>query len=58
MFLESTSSLLALRLPPSPMTRRLVGLGAMGAVVLVWWIATFGIGGSCATVVSFVVGAG
>jgi NitT/TauT family transport system permease protein len=39
---ESKPSLLALRLPPSPMTRRLVGVGAMGVVVLLWWIATSG----------------
>src|SRR3954466_3312865 len=37
-------SLLALRIPPPRMTRRLIGLGAMAAVVLVWWIATSGIG--------------
>jgi ABC-type nitrate/sulfonate/bicarbonate transport system permease component len=39
---ESKPSLLALRLPPPPMTRRLVGVGAMGIVVLLWWIATYG----------------
>ena len=37
-------SLFALRLPPPPMTRRLVGLGAMGVIVLVWWFATSGLG--------------
>jgi ABC-type nitrate/sulfonate/bicarbonate transport system permease component len=41
---ESKPSLLALRLPPAPMTRRLVGVGAMGVVVLLWWIATYGSG--------------
>jgi ABC-type nitrate/sulfonate/bicarbonate transport system permease component len=34
----------ALRLSPSPMTRRLVGVGAMGIVVLFWWLATTGLG--------------
>jgi ABC-type nitrate/sulfonate/bicarbonate transport system permease component len=37
-------SFLALRLPPSPMTGRLVGVGAMGAIVLLWWLATSGAG--------------
>jgi NitT/TauT family transport system permease protein len=37
-------SLLALRIPPPPMTRRLVGAGAVGAVVLLWWVATSGLG--------------
>jgi ABC-type nitrate/sulfonate/bicarbonate transport system permease component len=41
---DSKPSLLALRLPPPPMTRRLVGVGAMGVVVLLWWIATYGAG--------------
>jgi ABC-type nitrate/sulfonate/bicarbonate transport system permease component len=41
---ESKPSLLALRLPPPAMTRRLVGVGAMGVVVLLWWIATYGSG--------------
>src|SRR5713101_2909667 len=36
------TSLLALRVPPHPMTRRLVGVGAMGFVVLLWWLATTG----------------
>src|SRR5258708_1662014 len=36
-------SLLALRFPPHPMTRRLVGAGAMGVVVLLWWLATTGL---------------
>jgi ABC-type nitrate/sulfonate/bicarbonate transport system permease component len=34
--------LLALRVPPHPMTRRLVGVGAIGVVVLLWWLATTG----------------
>jgi NitT/TauT family transport system permease protein len=37
-------SLFALRLPPPPMTRRLVGAGAMAMVVAVWWFATSGLG--------------
>src|ERR1700694_5076542 len=41
---ESTPSLLALRLPPTPTTRRLAGAGAMAIVVLLWWLATTGIG--------------
>ena len=41
---ETPSPLFALRLPPSPSTRRLVGVGAMGAVVALWWLATVGAG--------------
>jgi ABC-type nitrate/sulfonate/bicarbonate transport system permease component len=37
-------SLLALRLSPSPMTSRLVGAGAVGVIVLLWWVATRGLG--------------
>src|SRR5437870_3029463 len=37
-------SLFALRLPPSPMTRRLVGAGALAVIVLLWWLATSGLG--------------
>src|SRR3954463_10624107 len=36
--------LLALRIPPSRLTRRLVGALSVGVVVLLWWIATSGIG--------------
>jgi ABC-type nitrate/sulfonate/bicarbonate transport system permease component len=36
--------LLSLRLPPAPMTRRLVGVGAVAAIIAVWWFATSGIG--------------
>src|ERR1700722_3936954 len=41
---ESKPSFLTLRLPPSPMTGRLVGVGAMGVIVLFWWLATSGAG--------------
>jgi len=37
-------SLMELRIPPPRMTRRLVGAGAVGFVVLVWWLATTGVG--------------
>jgi NitT/TauT family transport system permease protein len=37
-------SLLALRISPPRMTRRLVGAGAVGVIVLVWWAATHGHG--------------
>jgi ABC-type nitrate/sulfonate/bicarbonate transport system permease component len=37
-------SLLTLRLSPPPMTRRLVGAAGMGVVVLLWWLATTGLG--------------
>jgi ABC-type nitrate/sulfonate/bicarbonate transport system permease component len=41
---ESNPSLLALRLAPPPMTRRLIGVGAMAAIAQVWWLATLGTG--------------
>ena len=41
---ESRPALFALRIAPPPMTRRLVGAGAVAVVVLIWWIATAGIG--------------
>src|SRR5215510_6444158 len=37
-------SLFTLRLSPPRMTRRLVGVGAVGVIVLLWWIATSGLG--------------
>ena len=40
---ESHQTLFALRIPPPPMTRRLVGAGAIGVVVLIWWLATAGV---------------
>ena len=39
---DSKPSLLALRLAPSRATRRLIGVGAIGAVVLFWWLSTIG----------------
>src|SRR5436189_72687 len=41
---EPKPSLFALRLSPSRMTRRLVGVGTIGGVVLVWWLVTTGLG--------------
>src|SRR5262245_24851398 len=40
----TTPSLFTLRIPPGPITRRVVGAGAIGLVVLGWWIATLGAG--------------
>jgi ABC-type nitrate/sulfonate/bicarbonate transport system permease component len=37
-------SLFALRISPPRMTRRLVGLGGIGIIVLFWWFATSGLG--------------
>ena len=39
---ETPPSIFDLRLPPSPLTRRLAGAGAIGAVVVLWWLATAG----------------
>jgi len=39
---DSKPSLLALRLAPPRATRRLIGVGAIGAVVLFWWLSTLG----------------
>jgi NitT/TauT family transport system permease protein len=41
---DSKSSLFALRIPPSPLTGRLVGVGVLAFVVLLWWLATTGLG--------------
>jgi NitT/TauT family transport system permease protein len=41
---ESRPALFALRIAPPPMTRRLVGAGAVGVVVVIWWLATAGVG--------------
>ena len=40
----SRSPLWSLRIPPPRMTRRLVGVAALGAIVLGWWFATSGLG--------------
>jgi ABC-type nitrate/sulfonate/bicarbonate transport system permease component len=40
----SAPSLLALRIPPPRLTRRLVGAGAVAGIVLLWWLATTGLG--------------
>jgi NitT/TauT family transport system permease protein len=37
-----TSNLFALRVPPPRLTRQLVGVAAVGVVVMVWWLATLG----------------
>jgi ABC-type nitrate/sulfonate/bicarbonate transport system permease component len=36
--------LLALRLSPPRMTRQLIGVAAMGIVLLIWWVSTTGLG--------------
>jgi ABC-type nitrate/sulfonate/bicarbonate transport system permease component len=41
---DAKPALLALRLSPPKLTRRLAGVVAMGVVVLLWWIATTGLG--------------
>jgi ABC-type nitrate/sulfonate/bicarbonate transport system permease component len=41
---ESKPSLLSLRLVPPLAVSRLVGVGAIGFVVLLWWLATYGRG--------------
>ena len=41
---EPTQSLFTLRLAPPPMTRRLVGIGAVALIAVVWWLATRGAG--------------
>ena len=41
---DSKPPLLALRLAPPRMTRRLIGVSAIGLVVLLWWLATSGVG--------------
>jgi len=41
---DAKPALFALRAAPSPMTRRLVGAGAIGVIVLLWWLATSGLG--------------
>ena len=41
---EAKRDLLALRISPPRMTRRLVGALAVGVIVLFWWLATSGLG--------------
>jgi ABC-type nitrate/sulfonate/bicarbonate transport system permease component len=41
---DTKPPLLALRIPPPRLTSRLIGLGAIAVVVLVWWLATTGLG--------------
>src|SRR3954454_10673700 len=41
---DAKRELLALRIPPSRLTRRLVGVLSVGVVVLLWWISTTGLG--------------
>ena len=41
---EPTQSLFTLRLAPPPMTRRLVGIGAVALIVAAWWLVTRGAG--------------
>jgi len=41
---DTKPELLALRISPPRMTRRLVGALAVGVIVLLWWIATSGLG--------------
>jgi NitT/TauT family transport system permease protein len=40
----SSPSLLTLRIAPPALTRRLVGVGTLAAVVALWWLATTGLG--------------
>jgi ABC-type nitrate/sulfonate/bicarbonate transport system permease component len=40
----TASPLLALRIPPPRLTRHLVGVAAMGLIVLGWWFVTSGLG--------------
>src|SRR5947199_9812525 len=39
---ESQPAILTLRFSPPPLTGRVVGAGALGAVLLVWWLVTLG----------------
>jgi ABC-type nitrate/sulfonate/bicarbonate transport system permease component len=41
---DAKPSVFALRVSPPPLTRRLVGAGALGIIVLLWWLATTGLG--------------
>lgn len=35
--------LFSLRIPPRPLTARLIGAGAVAAVIVIWWLLTFGV---------------
>ena len=41
---DSKTAAFALRIAPPPLTRRLVGVGALGGIVALWWLATIGQG--------------
>ncbi len=41
---DSKTAPFALRAAPPPLTRRLVGVGALGGIVALWWLATMGAG--------------
>src|SRR5262245_51532508 len=41
---DSKMALFGLRMSPPPLTRRVVGAGAMGVIVALWWLATMGAG--------------
>jgi NitT/TauT family transport system permease protein len=41
---SSTPPLFALRISPPRLTRTLVGAGTIGAIVVLWWLATSGLG--------------
>jgi ABC-type nitrate/sulfonate/bicarbonate transport system permease component len=41
---DAKPSVFALRVSPPPITRRLVGVGALGVILLLWWLATTGLG--------------
>ena len=44
MAVDAKQDLLALRIPPPRMARRLVGALSVGFIVLLWWLATSGLG--------------
>jgi NitT/TauT family transport system permease protein len=41
---DSKTASFALRVSPPPLTRRLVGVGAISGIVALWWLATSGLG--------------
>jgi ABC-type nitrate/sulfonate/bicarbonate transport system permease component len=44
MLQDASTPLLELRLPPPRLVRRLAGVSGLGVVLLMWWLATTGIG--------------